>query len=122
MVSRIPFVLNILILMPVCWSMFLGANGPSVEAFEHRIADSPALRLLVASLWFAILACSVMALWAPGHFTAVLILQIVYKALWLATFAVPVIASGGTPPLGVSLSFAFIVAAWPFFVRRAIAG
>lgn len=122
MVSRIPFVLNILILMPVCWSMFFGANGPSVEAFEHRIADSPALRLLVASLWFAILACSVMALWAPGQFTAILILQIVYKALWLAAFAAPVIAMGGTPPIGVSLSFAAIVAVWPFFIWRAIAG
>jgi hypothetical protein len=122
MVARIPFILNILILVPVCWSMFFGANGPSVEAFEHRVADSQALRLLVASLWFAILACSVMALWQPQAFTAILVLQVIYKALWLAVFALPVWLSGGVPALGVSLSFAAIVAVWPFFIWRAISG
>lgn len=120
MVSRIPFILNILILVPVCWSMFFGANGPFVEAFEHRVADSPPLRLLVASLWFSILACSVMALWRPDLFTAILVLQVIYKSVWLAAFAVPLWLSGGTPALGVSLSFAAIVAIWPLFIWRAL--
>jgi hypothetical protein len=49
-------------------------------------------------------------------------LQVIYKALWLAVFAPPLWLSGGIPALGVSISFAAIVAVWPFFIWRAISG
>ena len=59
MALRIAYAANLLILFPVCWSMFFGRGMTSV--FEGKVAESDGLRLLVGSLWFTILTASVEA-------------------------------------------------------------
>lgn len=118
---RIPFVINILILAPVCWSMFFADNGRAQPAFEGKAPESRPLRLLVASFWSAILVLSLAALAEPSAFVPVLVLQVVYKALWLAVFALPEARRAGRDalPMGVTVSFAAIVLVWPFFIAAA---
>jgi len=113
---RAAYGLNILILVPVVWWTLSGT-----QAFEGRVDDSPGLRLLVASLWAAILACSVLGLVAPRAFVGVMVLQVIYKSLYLALFVWPLIRAGGwsAAPMGITSSFLLIIALWPLLIWAA---
>lgn len=115
---RIAYAANILILVPVCWGMVLGAGVASV--FEGKIDESAGLRLLVGSLWFAILVCSVAGLAMPRLFAPLLVVQIIYKSLWLLLFVAPLVAAGrgSDVPWGISASFILIVAIYPVLLWR----
>ena len=107
---------NVAILVPVVWSMFV--SGGTAGVFEGKVADSPGLRLLVGSLWFAILACSVAGFLAPMLFAPLLIVQIIYKATWLGAFVAPLAMREGwaAAPQGIATVFAAIVVAYPFIL------
>lgn len=115
---RIAYAANILILVPVCWGMFLGSGVASV--FEGKVDESTGLRLLVGSLWFAILACSIAGLAMPRLFAPLLVVQIIYKSMWLLAFVAPLVAAGrgGHVPWGISASFIAIVATYPVLLWR----
>jgi len=115
---RIAYAANILILVPVCWGMFFGGGVASV--FEGRVDESAGLRLLVGSLWFAILACSIAGLATPKLFAPLLVVQIIYKSLWLLFFVAPLVAAGrgGDVPWGISASFLMIVATYPLLLWK----
>lgn len=117
----IPYVLNILILVPVCLAMFGGAGARLV--FEGKVQASGGLEMLVGSLWFGILAASVFGLFMPRVMIPLLVVQVIYKALWLAVFAAPLVLRGRSEdiPAGVATCFALIVLAWPVFIWRALA-
>lgn len=115
---RIAYAANILILVPVCWAMFLG--GGVVSVFEGKVDESAGLRLLVGSLWFAILACSAAGLAMPKLFAPLLVVQIIYKSLWLLVFVAPLVAAGrgSDVPWGISASFILIVATYPLLLWK----
>ncbi|MEM1053029.1 MAG: hypothetical protein AAGI28_13150 [Pseudomonadota bacterium] len=110
---RPAFALNILILVPVCYSMFLGNGVASV--FDGLVDESAGLRLMTGSLWFAILLASVAGLAWPAFFAPIMMAQVVYKALWLAVFVLPAFQHSGwsAVPIGISACFAFIVVTYP---------
>ena len=115
---RIAYIANILILLPVCWGMFFG--GGVVSVFEGKITESAGLRLLVGSLWFAVLASSVAGLWFPAWFAPVIVVQIIYKTVWLLTFVAPLVITGrsGLVPWGITASFIGIVLTYPWLLLR----
>ncbi len=115
---RLAYAANILILVPVCWAMFFGQGVVSV--FQGTVAESAGLRLLVGSLWAAILAGSVAGLFAPAFFAPLLLIQIFYKALWLALFVAPLVIAGRDAPWGIATIFAAIVLTYPYIFWRAI--
>jgi len=120
---RLPYAINLLILIPVCWTMIRSADGGFASVFEGKIAASEGLRLIVWSMWVAILLSSLAGLAAPARMLPLLGVQVVYKALWLALFVVPLWRTGGwaAVPQGLTASFIFIVATWPFFIWRGLA-
>lgn len=117
---QIPYALNILILVPVCAGMFAG-RGP-LTVFEGKVAPSAGLEWLVGSLWLSILAGSLLGLFWPRQMAPLLAMQVLYKAIWLATFVAPLAGKSGwqAVPAGISLCFAGIVAAWPVFIWLAL--
>lgn len=112
---RAAYAANILILAPVLSGLLLARNGPMVPALGGVIAESEGLRLLVASLWGAILLLSVGGLVHPGLFWQVLVLQVIYKTAWLLIYVLPIWRAQGVSavPWGPTLCFAAIVAIWP---------
>ncbi|MBI1185862.1 MAG: hypothetical protein GC206_00730 [Alphaproteobacteria bacterium] len=110
---RIPYALNILILVPVCGAL-LAANGAAV--FQGAAAASRGVEMLVASLWLGVLAASAVGLAFPQPLAPLLVFQIFYKAVWLALYVAPAMARGEPYPTGVAATFAFIVATWPAFL------
>jgi hypothetical protein len=105
------YIANILILVPVCAGMIAGGGVSSV--FEGKVAESDGLRLMVASLWLGILVASFAGLRWPAFFAPVVLIQIVYKALWLGLFIMPKLAAGMPVPAGITTVFAAIVLAYP---------
>lgn len=109
---RIAYVANILILIPVVWSMFLGSGVQAV--FRGTVDESAGLRMMVASLWCAILFASAAGLAYPRFFAPVLLIQVLYKALWLAVFVAPLLIAQAKWPSGIAICFAVIVVTYPF--------
>ena len=118
-ILRWAYAANILILVPVCYGLIAGSGVAGV--FEGKVAESAGLRLLVASLYVAILVASVAGLKWPAFFAPILIAQIIYKTLWLAMFAAPLVLAGrsGDVPWGISSSFIAIVLIYPILLLRA---
>lgn len=116
-ILRLAYVANILILVPVCWAMFFGNAMASV--FQGTVTDSLGLRLLVGSLWAAFLSASVLGLFMPAPFAPLLLVQIIYKAMWLALFVLPLVLAGKPAPWGIASIFAAIVLTYPFVLWRA---
>ena len=111
---RIAYIANIAILAPVVPAMLFGA--PRGHLFGGDVADSEGLRILVGALWASILLASMAGLVWPQPFWPLLAIQIVYKALWLGLFVLPLWTSGGAVPWGIAAIFAFIVAVWPILL------
>ena len=118
-ILRWAYAANILILVPVCYGLIAGSGVAGV--FEGKVAESAGLRLLVASLYVAILVASMAGLKWPAFFAPILIAQIIYKTLWLAMFAAPLVLAGrsGDVPWGISSSFIAIVLIYPILLLRA---
>ena len=114
------YAFNILILAPVCYAMLLGNGVGSV--FEGKVEESAGLRLLVGSLWCAILMASIAGLLWPAFFAPVLLIQIVYKALWLIVFIMPLWLASKPFPVGISLVFVMIVVSYPVLFWLSIRG
>ncbi len=118
-ILRWAYAANILILVPVCYGLIAGSGVAGV--FEGKVAESAGLRLLVASLYVAILVASVAGLKWPAFFAPILIAQIIYKTLWLGMFVAPLVLAGrsGDVPWGISGSFIAIVLVYPILLLRA---
>lgn len=112
---RFAFAINLLILVPVCATMLLARDG-GVRAIFATSADVPAIRLMMLSMWLAILLMSAAGLVWPRPLWPVLALQILYKSLWLGMFALPAWRAGQAVPWGVAGSFIFIVLVWPLIL------
>ncbi|WP_225205584.1 hypothetical protein [Novosphingobium huizhouense] len=119
-VLRIAYAANIAILVPVCLGML--SRNAAASVFQGAVDESEGLRLLVFSLWAAILVSSAAGLLAPAFFAPLLLVQVVYKALWLALFVWPAWRAGQAVPWGVASVFAGIVATWPVLLALAMRG
>ena len=111
------YALNVLILAPVLVSIYSDVNAP-IRALQGTIEISEGLRLLVASLWSAILLLSLAGFFWPNLFIPVLILQVVYKSLFLLTYCIPKLRAGKVEdvPIGLSISFLLIVLTYPIAI------
>jgi hypothetical protein len=118
---HIPYILNIVILAPVVAGLIRQPAGQPVAAFDG-IADAPALRMMVAALWSGVLVVSALALLDPIRFWPVLVFQVIYKALFVVLWCLPIWLgrAEGAIPSGPTTVFLFIIAVWPFFIVAAL--
>lgn len=119
---KIAYGANIIILAPVVYNMLLGSGVTQV--FEGQVNESRGLRIMVGSLWAAIMLASLAGFWMPRFFAPVLLIQIFYKALWLGLFVLPVLQTAGwnAAPKGISIVFLGIVVSYPFLFWAAMRG
>ena len=117
----VPYAANILILVPVCYHMIWGGGVGFV--FEGKVTESEGLRLLVASLWSAILFASIAGFFFPSFLMPIIFAQVFYKAMWLITYSFPKWQTGGMEafPAGISWCFVLICLSYPVFVALHLA-
>lgn len=112
---RLAFAFNILVLVPVVAMLLRGPAG-TAAVFQGTVTDSPGMRALLAALWSSILICSLAGLWQPRLFAPLLAVQVIYKALWLGFYVLPLWRAGAAIPAGVAVVFLFIVLVWPIIL------
>jgi hypothetical protein len=111
---RLAYAFNLLVLLPIAVPTLLRLYPTDQGKFE----ESAGWRVLVGALWTAILVLSALGLYAPLRFSPVLVLQVIYKTLWLFVFALPRVAKGRARgvPWGIAGTFLIIVLVWPFII------
>jgi len=87
----------------------------AVTVFENTVVQSEGLRVVVA-LWLAIALCSALGLIKPEAFAAVLVLQLLYKGMWLLFVALPAMKSSSPYPKGMAGFFVVWVLVLPFVI------
>jgi hypothetical protein len=119
---RLPYLANILILVPVCAGLYL---SPALEPGDRRMGVTPdGFASLVTALWSSILAVSALGLIWPRLFAPVLIIQIVYKSIFLLRSTLPAMLAGreADAPAGLSVIFLLIVVTYPVAAFALLSG
>ncbi len=97
-------------------SLFAPALASRV-VFEGTATASSAMQT-TGALWLAIALLSAAGLRDPQAMVPILLLQLIYKAAWLAVVALPALVAGRmeTIPVGMAAFFAVWVAVLPFVI------
>jgi hypothetical protein len=90
----LPYAFNVLVLVPVGLLTLLGGERGGQLACQGKFPESAGFRTILGSLWTAILVGSVLGLFFPVPMSPLLLIQVVYKALWLLVYALPRLLKG----------------------------
>ena len=115
---HVAYTLNILVLIPVVLLALLGGEAGNRRVFQDKFPESEGTRTIVGSLWTAILVGSCIGLFHPIQMSPILILQVVYKSVWLLVFVAPRLAAGRgrEVPWGVTIVFLVVVVSYPWII------
>lgn len=86
--------------------LFLPAR---LQLLLHFPAQDPVTFTLYGSIVFAAGLIAIPALFFPLKFVALLLLQLVYKPVWIAVTAIPIFLQGEWPPHVILITVVFII-------------
>ncbi|MBC6995490.1 hypothetical protein QWY85_10440 [Neolewinella lacunae] len=87
----------------------------AATVFQNAYPSAEFIRL-IGCLWLAIALISVLGLWRPLSFSPVLLLQLIYKGIWLLVVALPAIKNNQVYPSGMAVFFLVWVLVLPFVI------
>jgi len=107
----LPFIFNIIVLVPIGLLTLLGGKRGGQLACQGKFPESEGFRTILGSLWTAILLGSILGLFYPLPMSPLLLIQVIYKSLWLLVFVMPRLLKGNVSevPSGIALVFLVIV-------------
>jgi len=85
----LPDIFNILVLVPIGLLTLFGGEKGGQMACQGKFPESEGFRTILGSLWTAILIGSILGLFFPATMSPLLLIQVLYKTLWLLVFVVP---------------------------------
>jgi len=105
---------NLAILLPIAVPTLLRIYRTD----QRKFPESAGWRVLVGALWTGIMVLSAFGLRDPMRYSPVLLLQLIYKTLWLVVFALPLVRrrEAHLIPWGIAISFIAIVVIWPWLI------
>ena len=114
----LPFIFNILVLVPIGLLTLLGGKRGGQLACQGKFPESEGFRTILGSLWTAILLGSIIGLFYPVPMSPLLLIQVIYKSLWLLVFVMPRLLKGKVSevPSGIALVFLVIVLSYPWVI------
>ena len=113
-----PYIFNIIVLVPIGLMTLLGGERGGQLACQNKFPESEGFRTILGSLWTAILIGSVLGLFFPVAMSSLLLIQVIYKSLWLLVFVLPRLLKGKVSevPSGIALVFLVIVLSYPWVI------
>ncbi len=111
----LPYIANIAILVPVA----LGSLTGLLPISRGHFPESAGWRTITGSLWTAILICSIAGLFHPIVFAPILLLQVIYKSVWLVCYVAPRLGNADSRKeihWGIAVSFLLIVIFYPMVI------
>ena len=114
----LPYAFNIIVLVPIGLMTLLGGERGGQLASQGKFPESEGFRTILGSLWTAILIGSMLGLLYPVPMSPLLLIQVIYKTLWLLVFVLPRLLGGriGEVPWGIALTFFMIVFSYPWVI------
>jgi hypothetical protein len=115
---QVPYIFNIIVLVPVGFLTLLGGERGGRLACQGKFPESEGFRTILGSLWTAILIGSGVGLVFPVTMSPLLLIQVIYKSLWLLVFVLPRLRTGRISeiPWGIAATFAVIVVSYPWVI------
>ena len=114
----VPYIFNIVVLIPVGLMTLLSGEAARRWVFQEKFPESVGIRTILGSLWTAILIGSVIGLFFPLSMSPLLLIQVIYKSLWLLVFVLPRLLSDrrAEVPWGIAVTFLVIVVGYPWVI------
>ena len=114
----LPYIFNILVLIPVGLTMPFGGAAGRRLIFQGKLPESAEMRTISGSAWTVILIGSVIGLFHPVSMSPVLLIQVIYNSLWLASSSCPswCVVISGDVPWGIAGTFLFIILTYPWVI------
>ena len=114
----LPYFFNIIVLVPVGLLTLFGGEKGGQLACQGKFPESEGFRTILGSLWTAILIGSALGLFYPVPMSPLLLIQVIYKTLWLLVFVTPRLIGKQTSeiPSGIALVFLVIVMSYPLVI------
>src|SRR5271165_1191301 len=99
----LPYIFNIVVLIPVGLTPFGGEAGRRL-VFQGKLPEGAGIRTISGSFWTVIVIGSVIGLFHPVSMSPLLLIQVIYKTLWLVVFVLPLVVrgQGNAVPWGVA--------------------
>ena len=96
----------------------LGGEKGGQLACQSKFPESEGFRTILGSLWTAILIGSVLGLFFPITMSALLLIQVIYKTLWLLVYAMPRMLNqrSNEVPWGIASTFLIIIVTYPWII------
>ena len=115
---HLPYIFNIIVLIPIGLLTLVGGEKGGQLACQNKFPESEGFRTILGSLWTAILIGSVLGLFFPITMSALLLIQVIYKTLWLLVYAMPRLLKqrSNEVPWGIALTFLVIVVSYPWVI------
>jgi hypothetical protein len=116
-VLRFVFAANVLVAGVVGYFSLVRPVQAVELVFQGTAEDNSAMGV-AGSFWLAIAILSAVGLYFPAQMSVVLMIQLLYKGMWLMFFALPAYLNGqpGKVPTGIALFFAVWVVVLPFVI------
>ena len=112
------YIFNIIVLIPIGLMTLLGGEKGGQLACQSKFTESEGFRTILGSLWTAILIGSVLGLFFPITMSALLLVQVIYKTLWLLVYIVPRMLNkrSNEVPWGIASAFLVIIVSYPWII------
>jgi hypothetical protein len=111
------YIANIIVAGTVGWMSLFAPSRAARIVFSGTTEPNIPMQI-VGSFWLTIALLSGIGLFSPVRFSVVLLVQLIYKSLWLLAIAVPAILADRTDsiPTGMAIFFAIWVIILPFAI------
>ena len=115
---QIGYVLDLAVSLPVALVTLIGSEPAAKRLFREKLPEDPSVRIALGAMWLAIALGSAAGIALPVAMAPVLVLQLVYKGLWILLFALPRWLGGrfAEVPLRTALTFLAFVVVYPWIV------
>ena len=114
-VLKVIYVANVVVAGWISVTSIFAPNTAVASVFTNAYPSSEYIRL-VGCLWLGIAVLSVFGLYKPIAFSPVLILQLIYKGIWLLVVALPALLHHRPFPQTMAIFFIVWVVALPFII------
>lgn len=112
---KIVYIANIIVAGWIGLTSLVSPTKSGTTIFENAYPSTEVIKL-VGCLWLSIAILSVLGLWKPSTFAPVLLIQLIYKATWLAVVAIPAIRTHQPYPGGMAIFFLVWCLVLPFVI------
>jgi hypothetical protein len=113
----LPYIFNIVVLIPVALTPFGEKVSKRLDS-QGKLTVGAGIRSISGSSWTVIVIGSVIGLVHPVSMSPLLLIQVIYNALWLGVFVVPLLVRGRSSEVnwGIAGTFLFILLTYPWVI------